>query len=298
MGTRFEFVLSGGNARDAAAAMQEEVLALHERWSVFRKDSFISHVNREAARDHVRLDADTWEVLRLSRAVWLASHGAFDITIGSLMRSHGFRDEAGENSETECSWGMSAVEIDDNARTVVFTRPGITLDLGGIAKGYALDRCAAIARECGVERALMHGGTSTVVAIGAPPERPGWAVKLTGGDSPPHVNLCDAALSVSAGHSRSIIRDGRTLGHIIDPRSGEPIEALGSAAVIASSAAAADAWSTAIFVLGEPPPSAPLIHAAVLGRDAGAWRVPDAGGAYDASINRFRVHSTKGQGGP
>ena len=178
MGTRFEFVLSGGDPHDAAAAMQELVLVLDERWSAFRKDSFLSYVNREAAREPVRLDTDTWDVLRLAREVWLASHAAFDITIGSLMRSHGFRDEVAQGSDSEYSWGMNAVELDHDARTVRFARAGITIDLGGIAKGYALDRCAAIARECGVERALLHGGTSTIVAIGAPPQPGGSDLQI------------------------------------------------------------------------------------------------------------------------
>lgn len=117
-------------------------------------------------------------------------------------------------------------------------------------------------RSSGVSSALLHGGTSTVVALGAPPGEPGWrvAVETAPGSGPaPVAVLRDAALSVSAPHGRTLA-DGS--GHVLDPRTGAPAEGPGVAAVIASSARWADAWSTALLVLGALPPGAPLAQGA------------------------------------
>jgi FAD:protein FMN transferase len=129
--------------------------------------------------------------------------------------------------------------------------PGTRIDLGGIAKGHALDQAGALLRSHGVTSALLHGGTSSVVAIGAPgaPGGPdGWRVALGPGPGAATVTLRDEALSVSAASPPG------NAGHIVDPRTGRGVEEARRAAVVGPSARLADAWSTAATVLGARPP--------------------------------------------
>ncbi|MCC6681334.1 MAG: FAD:protein FMN transferase [Phycisphaeraceae bacterium] len=144
------------------------------------------------------------------------------------------------------------------SKTVWFDMPGITLDLGAIAKGFAIEQAMAVLRESGITCALLHGGTSTVAAIGAPPGQDGWHVALNvPGGQRPTICLRDQAMSVSAPHGRSIERDGHRFGHVLDPRSGRPATCAACAAVIGPSATLADAWSTALLVLGHRPDTMP-----------------------------------------
>lgn len=157
--------------------------------------------------------------------------------------------------------GMRHVLLDDDARTVRFAVPGVTLDLGGIAKGFAIDQAIELLREYGVGCALLHGGTSTVAAIGAPPGEPGWRVKLHTPDpsakDAPVVCLNNQTMSVSAPHGRTINTDDETLGHVLDPRTYRPADCGAFAAAVGDSACPTDAWSTALLVLGEAPPNMP-----------------------------------------
>lgn len=269
MGTRFEIVL-GGAADDDEPLLRacgetaiEEIERWHRLLSAFAPDSVVSRINRRAADRPVKVDHETFELLLRCRELWRATAGAFDITLGALMRAWGFRDDepargtvhARARVELVIHHGFSHVELDEPNRAVRFAREGIALDLGGIAKGWALDRAAALLRGHGVTCALLHGGTSSVVAIGAPPGEDGWRVALRDpAPSGPVVLLRDRALSVSAPHGRMIERDGVALGHVIDPRTGAPAATgVALAAVACASATDAEAWSTALLVLGERP---------------------------------------------
>ena len=159
--------------------------------------------------------------------------------------------------------GMDLVDLDAGA--VRFRKPGVRLDLGGIGKGFALDLAVEALREAGVDSALIHGGASTIVAIGSPPPSPpppsppeadGWRIALAPEPDAPHVLLRDAALAVSAPTGRMIERDGQRLGHVMDPAAGRPVEGVSLAAVVAPSATVADAWSTALLVTGTHPEQA------------------------------------------
>ncbi len=252
MATRFELVLEGEHESSLGAIAAEaldEIRLGEESWSLFCPGSLLAGVNREAARRPVRLDEPTFELLSIALGVSRESGGAFDPTVAPLMRSLGFHERGPVAGEPR--WGAEHVHLDPATRTVRFDLEGIELDLGGIAKGYALDLAAEVLREHGVARALLHGGTSSVVAIGAPLGQPGWQVALAEEPDAPRAQLRDAALATSAPHGRTVEREGRKLGHVLDPAAGASACGAMVVAVIAPRAVDADAWSTALLAAGE-----------------------------------------------
>jgi thiamine biosynthesis lipoprotein len=150
---------------------------------------------------------------------------------------------------------MKLVHLDSANRTVRFARTGVMLDLGAIGKGYAIERAAEILRETGIASALIHGGTSTILALGHPPGAEAWIVAL---ELPPHVEgimlptvaLRDESLSVSSAGGRQFLEGGRRYCHVLDPRTGAPVESTVLSAVAGASATETDALSTALLVAG------------------------------------------------
>jgi len=264
MATRFEIALHGAapeRLRAAGEAALDEVEAAERLLSAFLPESGLFAVNARASQGPVRVDPRLFVLLQSAREVWQASGGAFDPAVGPLMRLWGFRGgpfREPSREEVEAvrrGCGMHLVELDAPSRSVRFLSGSVQLDPGAIGKGYALDRAALALRECGVTSALAHGGTSTAVALGAPPEAPFWTVRIAVPGQPedrgPLVRLRDAALSVSGVHGRRTGPDAGGAGHVLDPRSGVPAERALLAAVTAPDATRADAWSTALLVLGE-----------------------------------------------
>ena len=272
MGTRFELLFDGAReVGESALAIVDECDA---RYSLFRSDSLLSRINRDAFERPVKVDDDTFELLAACRELRDATGGAFDVCIEPWMRARGFRGGAHEFPSERGTY-----ELDARARSVRFTSSNTALDLGAIAKGHALDLAAEQLRACGVKSAFLHGGTSSVIAIGAPPGERGWRVALASTSGAPIAVLRDAALSVSAPRGRTVLSDGERIGHILDPRDGTPVELTSFAAVVGSSARTAEAWSTALLVLAarsdRPPRIAPALQY-VLRRDTTAeWTVND-----------------------
>ena len=260
MGTRFEAVLVGEDVSFLRAAGEEALELIsdeHVRLSRFEPDSVVSHVNRNAHADWVGIDGDFAQLLRLCGEAVRASAGAFDPTATSPEGA-----------------GWDGVELD--GQRVRFHSPGLALDFGAIAKGWALDLARTALLDAGVRNALLHGGTSSVMAFGAPPERAGWGVAL-GEKGAPQCLLMDSALGVSAPHGEA---GGE--GHVLDPGSGRAASKVGIAAVVADSAAWADAWSTALVVCGEALPLRNGLKTAFLPSGealdcSDAWRMDDAG---------------------
>ncbi len=151
---------------------------------------------------------------------------------------------------------MRHVILDSTRRTVRYRRSGLEINLGAIGKGYALDRAAELLRDrWGVDSGLLHGGTSSVLALGAPPGRTaGWSISLKHpadeNRTIGNVNLRNRALGTSAATYQFFEYNGRKLGHLLDPRRGWPAEGVRQATALAPTAAEADALSTAFFVMG------------------------------------------------
>ncbi|MCI0537851.1 MAG: FAD:protein FMN transferase, partial [Verrucomicrobiales bacterium] len=262
MATRFELVLHGENGVALRAAGEEalaEIQRLDAQLSLYRPTSEIAHLNALAAERAVRVEPSLFRLLQQAGRLSRETNGGFDITIGPLMRCWGFMGGSGEMAdesavaEARSKVGMNLVELNENDFTVRFSRRGVMLDLGAIGKGYALERAAEILRENGIASALLHGGTSTVCAIGAPPETPAWNIAIANpathflAASEPRENvpseerplvvvpLKDHALSVSAVWGKSFSSAGRILGHVLDPRTGAPVQQALAAAVIVPS---------------------------------------------------------------
>lgn len=312
MGTRFELVLMGEREALLRAAGEEaldEITLWHRRLSVFDRSSMISAVNTRAAHEPVPVDAETFELLARCATLSERTSGAFDIAIGAAMARWGFRGASTSGHSMAPSLDapiprrvdepIRPVLLNHGARTVAFTSPDVAIDLGGVGKGWALDRAALLLRDRGVVHALLHGGSSSAIAIGAPPGADGWRIAVRhpeGDDASPlaRVLLRDAALGVSAPHGRTAHdAGGSSLGHIIDPRTGQPTSGALLAAVVGPSATDADAWSTALIVLGERPESLPPSYASIILAPGGEGRIQgDFHGIIDASSG------SKPAGGP
>ncbi|MFN3408592.1 MAG: FAD:protein FMN transferase [Limisphaerales bacterium] len=265
MNTRFELVVHGDRPATLRAAAEEalnEVARLEEQLSLFRPASEIARLNALAAREPVRVSPEVFALLSQARQLWQVTGGAFDITLAPLLRCWGLLGRSdgrvptdAELAEARAACGMNLVELDATRRTVRFTRPGVMLDLGALGKGYAVDKAVELLREAGVESALLHGGTSTVYALGSPPEAEGWKVAIPspdGPDQPPlaTLNLRDESLSVSAVAGKCFTVGKRVFGHVLDARTGQPAHRARLAALLLPSAAETDALSTALLVLG------------------------------------------------
>jgi FAD:protein FMN transferase len=150
--------------------------------------------------------------------------------------------------------GYAHVVLDGSRETIRFDRPGVELDLGGIAKGYAVDRAVGVLREHHVAAALVSAGGSTVYGLGAPPGQAAWRVGVQDPVDPGAVafdaHLKDRALSISGSYEKSFEKDGVRYSHIMDPRAARPVQGVWSVAVLAPSGTAGDALDDAFFVQG------------------------------------------------
>ena len=263
MATRFELLMFGSDPVSLRAAGEEalrEIKLLEQQLSFYDPSSEVSRVNREAAQGPVRVTARLFKLLQAADGHASSTQGAFDITVAPLMRCWGFvRDQGAWPSDSALSQartltGMSLVQLNEQDRTVQFLRPGVEIDLGGIGKGYAIEEATDILRQCGVDSALLHGGTSSVGAVGAPPNEPdGWTVGIVDPTDQTRmtssIKLRDEALSVSATWGKSFRHNEADWGHVIDPRSGLPVQGAVIAAVSAASATWCDALSTSLLIL-------------------------------------------------
>jgi thiamine biosynthesis lipoprotein len=266
MGTVFTIYLYAQEqelAEIAFAAAFEEVERIEEALSNYRGSSELSRINRLAAHQEVTTDPEVFALLAASLAFSRRSGGAFDITVGPLMRAWGFfRGEGRCPAEEELhlvrqNVGWEKVQLDPAARAVRFSAPGLELDLGAIGKGYAVDCVAKVLREAGVEAALVDAGSSTLYAMNAPPEKNGWPVRVPNpadrSETVSSVTLRNASLSTSGSNEKFFDLGGRRYGHVMDPREGTPVHGVLQTTLVASDATTTDALSNAMFVMGPEP---------------------------------------------
>ncbi|MCA9268193.1 MAG: FAD:protein FMN transferase, partial [Planctomycetales bacterium] len=252
------------HAPEAAMAALDLIERLEDQMTVFRPDSEISRINRQAAMSPVEVEPQLLKLLGEGVALFHETEHAFDVTAGPLSKVWGFHRRQGrlppadELAAALACVGSDKLHLDPQAGTIAFALGGMEINLGAIGKGYALDRAAERLTGRDVGNFLIHGGRSSVLARGA---RIPWAAEdnpwLIGIGNPlrpqmdlGNIALCDQALSTSGGRTQSFHHEGQRYGHILDPRTGQPATGVVSVTVVCDSAATADALSTALYVLG------------------------------------------------
>jgi thiamine biosynthesis lipoprotein len=242
--------------RDAAErAVNAAFRAMQEvdwRMSNYREDSELTLLNQHAAEGEVRVSEELFEVLSLAQTISEASDGAFDVTVAPLLRQWGFLPTvaAASSPSPRPVVGYRHMILFSRDRTVRFAQPGLEIDLGGIAKGYAVDRAVGALRAAGISSGRVTAGGSTVYGLGAPPGNPrGWPLTLPSGYT---ISLRDRAASTS-GHSEKFVDiGGRRYSHIFDPRRGAPVSTeVATVTVEADSAMQSDALTKPFFILNE-----------------------------------------------
>lgn len=259
MGTRVSVELWHDDTA-AGEALVERVLDEYRRvdsvMSTYRDDSAVSRVNRDAAAAPVRVSAELFGLVGRALELSEASGGAFDITYDSVGRLYDFR--AGQRPDAaEIDASLGAVDyrhvvLDAQARTIALREPGVRINLGGIAKGHAVERGAALLAEAGVEHAFLSAGGDTRV-IGDRRGQP-WIVGIRHPRDEAAVvtrlPLIDEAISTSGDYERFFEADGERYHHILNPSTGRPSDALMSVTVIGADATLTDGLATTVFVLG------------------------------------------------
>jgi thiamine biosynthesis lipoprotein len=262
MGTRVYLQLwaddaaQGNAAIDAVMAEMRRVDAL---MSHYRPDSQLSLINQRAATEPVQVDPELFDLIKLSTHFSEITEGAFDITYASVGYLYNYPLHA-HPTEDQIKAALPAVNwrhlvFDARQHTVRFARPGMRIDLGGIGKGYAVDRGVAILKARGVQHALVTAGGDSRL-IGDRMGRP-WLVSIAHPDEPHNpdkvvtrIPLSDSAISTSGDYERYFDEDGVRYHHIIDPHTGHPASRVRSATIIGPTATQTDGLSKTAFVLG------------------------------------------------
>jgi len=263
MGTTFTLVVYGQKRaylQEVTAQVFQEIDDLDDQMSNYKPESELSSINREAARHAVMVEPKLFRLIQESLEYSRASDGAFDITVGPLMKAWGFfRGQGRLPSKSELAnvlkrIGYQHVKLDTSAHTIRFDTPGIEIDLGAIAKGYAVDRAVKILRDNGIRRALISGGTSSLYALGSPPGERGWKISvrnpLDTSKAACVLRLQNFSLAVSGDYEKFFKLGGKVYAHIMDPHTGMPVENMLSTSVVSPSATDSDALSTSFYVEG------------------------------------------------
>jgi len=264
MGSEFKLLLycpDGATARRASRAAFDRIAALDRSLSDYDPDSELMRLCNRAGGPPVAVSDDLFRVLERSQEISSRSDGAFDATVGPVVRlwrrtrRNRLLPEPETLARALALVGFAKVKLDAKARTVQLLKPGMKLDLGGIAKGYASGEAIATLKREGVDRALVAGAGDVVVS-GPPPGTEGWTVGIApleapGGSEPSRrLLLRDAAVSTSGDAERFVEIGGVRYSHIVNPKTGIGLVDRVSVTVVARDGATADALATACCVLG------------------------------------------------
>lgn len=263
MGSLYTVAVYGEDRTQLTAAVEaalQEARRLDDLLSNYRRESELSQINREAARKPVKVSVELFDLLEKCQQYSRASEGAFDWTVGPLMRVWGFYKGTGrlprreEVAEAMKSVGYDHIHLDRQNRTVSFDAPGVELDPGGIGKGYAVDRMADVLRDAGIQTALVSAAGSSIYAMGAPPGEKGWPIHIRDPKSETvtaaDVYLKDESLSTSGAYEKFFEAEGKIYSHIMDPRTGYPAQGMLSVSVIAPKTLDSEAWTKPYFING------------------------------------------------
>jgi thiamine biosynthesis lipoprotein len=244
-------------ASTACRAAYERMAQLDDILSDYRSQSELMRLSAKAGGGPVPVSNELYTVLAYARAVSSASDGTFDVTVGPAVqlwrrarKTHQMPTDA-ELAEARGKMGYRKVVLDPDARTVTLVTPGMRLDLGGIAKGYAGDEVIGVLKAHGIRRALFEAG-GDIVASDAPPDKRGWTIELfdSDPDHPRRVDIANSAISTSGDTEQFVILNGRRYSHVVDPRTAIGLTNHHLATVTAKKGITTDALSTALTVLG------------------------------------------------
>lgn len=259
MGTAINVELWHEDADQARAlihAVMDEMHRIDELMSTYKPDSELSRVNAGAATEPVTVSKELLTLIGQALEYSDATHGAFDITYASAGKYYdyrkGIRPDSKQLAEALPAINYHHVRLDPVHTTVQFLQPGVRIDLGGIAKGYAVDRSIAILLAAGISNALVSAGGDARV-IGRHWDHP-WKIGIrdprNGDGIVSMIPLEDAAISTSGDYERFFEADGVRYHHILNPGTGESPREVHSSSIIGSNATDTDALSTSVFVMG------------------------------------------------
>jgi thiamine biosynthesis lipoprotein len=258
MGTMFDIVAYHPSRQDAEAAVERamrEIFRLDQVMSTFKENSDLSKLNRGGSRGFMAVDPSLYDVIQESLVVSRRSGGTFDVTIGPVLKAwkqaqaEGHTPGPGAIEAARRCVGYGSIEArpPDQIR---FQSDCLEIDLGGIGKGYAVERAMAVLKSAGMQAALINGGGSSIASIGAPPGQRGWPVRLgpteTGSRT---ILLRDRSMSTSQQNLVALPFAPGSIGEIFDPHSGAPAQARMAVSVVAPGATVADALSTTLLML-------------------------------------------------
>jgi thiamine biosynthesis lipoprotein len=272
MGTRFKIIQYAPDeaaATRGARAAFARIADLDAIMSDYRPTSELMRLCARAGGDPVAVSDDLFTVLERAQEVAKRSGGAFDVTVGPIVRlwrrARRTRQlpDADDLAKARALVGYDKVHLDAKAHTVRLDRPGMQLDLGGIAKGYAADQALAALKKHGVTRALVAAGGDIAVS-GPPPDAPAWKVGIAPLDDPeskPRLSLLlhDAAVSTSGDVEQHVEIGGKRYSHIVDPHTGLGLTERMSVTVVAPNGLTADPLTKVVAVLG-PAKGFPIIE--------------------------------------
>ena len=243
----------------AINAAFDEFRAVDKLLSIHRADSELAVLNKAAAQRPVVASAKLFAALQTAQAISRQTEGAFDPTIRPLADLWGFIKKEGYRLPTTAELdnvlprvGWQKVRLDDTRHTVRFTVPGISIDPGGFGKGFAVDQAIKRLEALGVKNAMIKAGGDLRV-IGLPPNRDHWLIFI---EDPKKlgkrttVHLREGALSTSGNYENFFVANGRRYSHLLDPRTGLPVQEITSCTVTAPTCVQSDAHATACFILG------------------------------------------------
>jgi thiamine biosynthesis lipoprotein len=301
MGTRFRIVLFApdeGTAKAAARAAFDRVRALDECLSDYKETSELMRLCARAGGDPVPVSPELFTVLWKAQEVSRRSDGAFDVTVGPVVRlwrrsrRTQYLPDPEKLARARDLVGYRNVRLDPEQRTVQLLKPGMLLDLGGIAKGYAADEALAALAKHGVTRALVAAG-GDIAVNGPPPGKEGWKVAiapLEPNEPTAYLLLRDAAVSTSGDAEQHVEIDGKRYSHIIDPRTGVGLAGRSSVTVVARRGIDSDSLTKVASVLG-PEKGLPIIEAA--GASGRVVRLTDRGRETAVSKSFPKLHEDK-----
>lgn len=262
MATQWQLLLYAGDSQQAASLSEsafEEIDRIEALLSNYRSESELSRINSQAALRPVTTDPETFEFLRDAQHWSKESQGAFDITVGPVMKAWGFYRKQGrvptkaELQSLQARVGWRKMQLASSGRTVRFLAPAMELDPGGIGKGFAVDAALRLLRAAGIRAAMLSAGSSTIGAIGAPSGSAGWRVNAHDPWQPGHEvslqYLQDSTLSTANCAEKNFTLQNHRYCHIMDPHTLKPVEGVQQVTIVDPSGTASDALSNALFVL-------------------------------------------------